>query len=231
MKKLLLCASLSMIASTVFAADAVVVEDVVDVAPVFTWTGGYVGLQLGHLWGGASVTFPEDPLIYADPDPSGFIGGGYLGYSYQFDNRLVVGAEADVNYANVDGSDNLGFVGGGESSEAWTTESDWNAALRARLGFAFDRTLLYVAGGVAWSDMTIAVVRGGDPFEASDTFTGWTVGAGVEHAFTNNMIVRAEYRYSDYGTKNYGYNEIQETMATDLDYDSHDVRLGIAYKF
>jgi outer membrane immunogenic protein len=210
---------MALLASTAFAADAVV-EEAVIVEPGFTWTGGYIGAQLGYAWGDGHA---EDTLgAYADPDPDGFLGGVYIGYNHQFSNSVVIGGELDVVYADVDGTaavfDN-GVPDGGE----YTQELKWSGAARVRLGYAVDRFLPYIAGGVAFGE--VGGGNGGDTDEFSDTYTGWTIGAGTEYAFTDNLIGRVEYRYTDFG------NESFESGVVDQDLSTNEVRFGIAYKF
>lgn len=224
MKKLLLGLSLSLLASTSFAADAVV-EEVVEVAPVFTWTGGYIGLQGGYAWGDGSIDESDGPG-FADFEPDGFIGGVYAGYNYQMSNNIVIGAEVDVVYADVDGEGTV-FDEPGDPIGLAGQELNWSGAGRLRLGYAVDRFLPYIAGGVAFGDIDLTPigVLGAPTF--SDTFVGWTIGGGLDYAFTDNLIFRAEYRYTDFGSEDFDDGD----GGFEMELDTHDVRLGIAYKF
>ncbi|CAI2936175.1 OMP_b-brl domain-containing protein [Aminobacter niigataensis] len=197
----------------------------------FVWTGGYVGLQAGYAWGDTSVSFPSSAIYFSKPDADGFIGGIYAGYNHQLPNNLVLGVEADINYSNADGVDFLSRVGFPPAlNEEWQSEIKWTAALRARVGYSLDRTLLYVAVGVALADLEVGVYDWGVlRDEVSDTLTGWTVGVGAEHAFTDNLVARLEYRYSDFGTAS--YDELEATVPAGVDSRIHDVRVGLAYKF
>lgn len=217
MKNLLLGLSLSLLASSAFAADAVVQE----VAPIFNWTGGYVGIQAGYAWSDGNIHQNNGPG-FVETDPDGFLGGVYAGYNYQMSRNIVIGAELDIVYANVDGSGQifaapgLPFPGG-----VGTEELNWSGAARLRLGYAIDRFLPYIAGGVAFGDIDISSNTGVPSF--GDTFTGWTVGAGLDYAMTTNLLLRAEYRYTDFGT--------ESLPAGVVDLKTNEVRLGIAYKF
>ena len=91
MKKLLLGLSLCLLASSAFAADAIVEE----VAPAFSWTGGYAGIQAGYAWGDGDIDQITGPG-FIDTSPDGFLGGIYAGYNYQMSNNIVIGAELDV---------------------------------------------------------------------------------------------------------------------------------------
>lgn len=218
MKKLLLALSLSLLASSAFAADAIIAE----AAPVFSWTGGYIGLQAGYAWGSGNIDQIGGPG-FVDTDPDGFLGGVYGGYNYQMSNNIVIGAELDVVYANVDGSGEIFTAPGVPSGFDATEELNWSGAARLRLGYAVDRFLPYIAGGVAFGDVDVSSNAGGPSF--GDTFTGWTIGAGVDYAMTDNLLLRAEYRYTDFGTESFG------GINADVDLTTNEVRLGIAYKF
>lgn len=89
-----------------------------------------------------------------------------------------------------------------------------------------DRWLPYVAGGGAFADLDQRLVGASGDFDA--TYTGWTLGVGTEYAFTDNMILRAEYRYSDFGTRTF---EIPGARPLAIGLKTNDVRLGVAYKF
>jgi outer membrane immunogenic protein len=197
----------------------------------FTWTGGYVGLQTGYAAGTSHVTLP--PNLLSNPDPSGFIGGVYAGYSYQTSKNLVLGFDADVSYAHGRGHDILHNTSGDSNAdERWRSAFDWTAAVRGRIGYAIGRTLFYAAGGVAFTDLKTAVydldtLRG----EVSDSKTGWTIGAGIEHAFTDRLVARLEYRFTDFGTKHYPINGMPETFPADIAFKTHDIRIGLAYRF
>lgn len=234
MKHLLIASTFLIVAgSAVHAADAVTTEPAHEITPSgFSWTGGYVGVQAGYLWGSTEIAFPEVPVFYSDPDPDGFLGGIYAGYNYQFANGFIAGLEGDFALSTADGVDTLWDDIGSLPDETWDSDIDWTAAIRARAGYAIDtRTMVYGAGGVAFAGAKavvsdLGVVRE----EISDTLVGWTVGVGAEHAFTDKLIARAEYRYSDFGSNGYA-NLPSGMLDTDIDYKTHDVRLGLAYKF
>jgi outer membrane immunogenic protein len=230
MKKLLLSSAL-LCATSVYAlaADAIVEAPAeVYVPPAFSWTGGYIGGQVGYLWGDGEIA-SDDPAEpgSADIGPDGWLGGIYVGYNYQMANNVVLGIDADFAWTGADDSSTafdagvpVGFV---------DSELDWEGAVRARLGYAVDRFLPYIAGGVAFGRLSIGVSDETDVFlgEDDDTGVGWTIGAGVEYAFTDNLIGRAEYRYTDFGDFDF---TIDGTPLTG-DLTTNDVRLGIAYKF
>ncbi|WP_455480331.1 outer membrane protein [Bartonella sp. B12(2025)] len=107
----------------------------------------------------------------------------------------------------------------------------WTGATRMRIGFSADRIMPYISGGIAYGqfqDVLSISVTGEDGFKATsdakETMVGYTLGGGVDFAMTDNIIVRAEYRYSDFGKKKFK-DEIE------INYKTNDFRAGIAYKF
>jgi len=198
MKSLLLAAT----ALTAFTVSALAADlparkqaPVFNAAPAFTWTGFYIGGDVGGAWGRERDTLH---IIEADSFPvSGAIGGAHIGYNWQM-NQIVFGAEADVDASNVTGKAvAVGFPPGSSLS----LKNNWRASLRLRAGYAIDTTLLYVTGGAAFAGVKSNLVVDVDP-SWSHTLGGWTIGAGVEHAFTANWIGRVEARYSDFGQAN-----------------------------
>jgi len=214
------------------AADAVV-EEIVAVDDGFTWSGGYVGLQGGYLAGGIDITFPLFPTLFAGPDADGFAGGLYAGYNYQFSQRWLVGVEGEVNMmTSLEGDDFIYFNGQPITQETWETEVNWTAALRARIGYAFDRTLVYAAGGAAFIDYDAQKLLNNFPVDQfSETPVGWTIGGGVEHALTDWLVVRVDYRYSDFGSDFYPTETLNTTTDTDIELTTHEVKVGAALKF
>jgi outer membrane immunogenic protein len=229
MKKILLTAMLAGVAMPAFAADPVYVDPApVVVAPAaYDWSGIYVGLQAGYLSGNADHSF-SNGAPSGDSGPDGFIGGVYAGYNWQFGNT-VFGIEGDIeggdingSYSNVTGATSVG-----------TSDLNWQASVRARLGYAAGRYLLYVTGGWAYGDFDF----GGGPVPLpvaggySQSLNGWTVGGGAEAMFTANWIGRIEYRYTDFGTASGTLAPGFPGVTMPVDVDTHAVRVGLAYKF
>ncbi|MBL8578801.1 MAG: porin family protein [Mesorhizobium sp.] len=221
MKKLLIALAASLMAGTAFAADAIVEEVVVDVPVGFNWTGGYIGAQAGYLWGDGDFVSPAGNV---DIGMNGWLGGVYVGYNYQFTNSVVLGIDADYAWSGADDSSPSNGVPG-----TLDTELEWEGAVRARLGYAMDRFLPYIAGGVAFGRLQGDVFNGSGTYVGSDADTnvGWTVGVGGEYAFTDNFIGRVEYRYTDLGE----FDGTVAGVSSTTDFSTNDVRVGIAYKF
>jgi outer membrane immunogenic protein len=211
-------------------------------AAVYNWTGFYIGGHAGYRWMDANATFPS-----VEPDDDNFfsalgfgldsfVGGGLVGYNVQVNPNWVVGVEADVSFGRRSQTRDFDFV---ELDQPVTLKSDWSSSVRGRLGYAWNRTLWYVTGGVAWTRLKVENLNfdfdDGELEEAATqtrTFVGWTVGAGIEHAFAFNWTARLEYLYADYGSKTYFQGLTSATFfPTIVDLDSHTVRAALTYKF
>ena len=168
--------------------------------PAFTWTGCYIGGHLGGGWGDKTVSVPSIlPGVSVTGDVDGFLGGGQVGCNLQFGGNWVIGIEGEGSAANIKGDVTQTILGITGTASAKT---DWIASATGRLGWAWDRWLIYGKGGAAWAhdkySLSIPVFL--EQETASETRTGWTVGGGVEWAFWNNWSVKAEFDYYDFGT-------------------------------
>lgn len=160
------------------------------VAPVYNWTGVFIGGQVGYEWARfARVNTVPFANTY---NGSGLVGGLHAGYNWQGASPLVVGVIADIEAAGVNGND--ANVGGSLDRG----RIQWQGSLRGRLGFAADRALIYATGGLAFGGLSFSNDNG-----VVNTFNrtriGWTLGAGVEYAINPNWSVGVEYRYTDFG--------------------------------
>lgn len=215
---------------TAMAADAI--QDytpppapVVEV-PTFSWAGGYLGVSAGYMFDNTTRATASDLTgnqfsrrFIKGTD--GFVGGIYGGYNFTADN-FVYGLEANIDYADSDNKRDT-FRG------AATTHSDigLNGALRARLGYSVDRALIYATGGLAIADIEYKATDLSGTAKKSSTETGYTVGAGVEYAVTDNVLLRTEYAFSDYGDKNVSTNLANYKFET----KTHTLKVGVGYKF
>lgn len=204
------CAALLM-GSAAYAAD-------VEAPAPYDWSGLYVGLHAGYLWGDVDVEEDDDPIATGG-SIDGFVGGALAGFNFELD-PLVLGIEGDFGFTDVDGD---GRVQPPEPDFSY--DLNWNAHVRARAGFAFDRALIFVAGGLAIADLDIDEDQGATAI--GDTYYGFTIGGGIDYAFTDELIGRIEYLHDDYGTKD--YEEDDEDYSADLTTDT--VRAALIYKF
>jgi len=205
MKKLLFAmGALAATAVPVFAGDMPIQRRQYyqpDVAPLFNWTGFYVGANAGYGLGSAIGT-----------DINGFKGGLTAGYNYQISPNTVLGAETDIDFSSADGS-NAGRK----------FESDYIGTLRARLGYSVGNVMFYGTGGGAYGK--------GDLIQAGlsndQVHWGWTLGAGVEAMLTQNISAKFEYLYVDLGDKTYQ----STTGPQSVGYTTNILRGGVNYKF
>jgi outer membrane immunogenic protein len=165
---------------------------------VFSWTGYYVGATAGFGWAGDTI------------DNEGWIAGGYAGANLQLNSNIVIGLEGDFTFTGKEGT-----------SGTTTVSNPWNTTLRGRVGYAFNRLMIYGTAGVAVGRLEVDDTVG--PTSEEATRVGWTAGAGVEAALTDNIIGRLEYRFTDLGSETFAPGSIS--------YSSHDVMAGISFKF
>jgi outer membrane immunogenic protein len=224
-KLLLSTVALAALAGTAFAADLpsrhappVYVPPPI---PVFTWTGVYVGGQVGYEFGRDSNDLNPSST---STSTSGVIGGAHIGYNYQLPNNFVVGLEGDVEGTSAKGTTTYAF-GPGYYNEGI------QGSVRGRVGYAVDRALFYATGGAAFGGIKNNYFNGAAEDSLSHSRVGYTVGGGIEYAINNNWSVRAEYRYTDFGhSTDYLTNSDTGTAVTKHDSDNK-VEAGFSYKF
>ena len=198
----------------------------------YNWGGCYIGGQVGYQWGddhtretvtatGAFTGFDQSFTT------NGVVGGGHVGCNVQ-SSSIVFGVEGDLEWTGVDGGYRLANGNGTDFDQKW------QGSVRGRLGFAADRWLFYVTGGLAFSRFEYTYVDGPPPV-ISETFsttrTGWTFGGGIEHAFASNWTGRVEYRYTDYGSLSNNSVVAFPGFTYTHDPQFHTVRVGLSYKF
>jgi outer membrane immunogenic protein len=187
-------------------------------APVYSWTGCYVGAQVGYGWGrnhhsqtgstaipgasGGPATIINGRAI-GTLDTSGGLIGGQVGCNYQFASRWVAGLQGDIAAADLSGRgpDPLSLVLGGPATKTIGVRTDWLASITGRLGYTFladNRAMVYVKGGGAWAhnkwdlSQTFNLYS---PNGVSETRFGPTVGVGLEYMFDPHWTVFGEYNY------------------------------------
>ncbi len=164
--------------------------------PIFTWTGFYVGINGGYLFDTGNSGRSGVGGFGNSSSGDGFSIGGTLGYNYQIGN-VVVGLEGDLAYVELNGRNSSAF-GGGNGFRS--NDMTYLGTFRGRIGYAIDRFLIYGTGGLAFADQKNSANFGGFGRSSNDDVKfGYTIGGGVEYAFTNNWSVKAEYLYYDLG--------------------------------
>lgn len=237
-------------------------------AAAYDWSGFYVGGNAGADWQRGSFvsdnvscftlgcgtglshlgTVPEEAALGTSTNTrTGFTFGGLAGYNWQM-NALVFGVEADLNYLGGTPSNGGNIViGGTPITLINSANARWLATARGRVGYASDRTLLYVTGGAAFTHVKYSQSYSDNlgpgattPFmttSASATKTGYALGGGAEYALTDNWLVRAEYLYAGgFGSVGVAYLATAETGNSDFHSGSvklsvQAARVGLSYKF
>jgi outer membrane immunogenic protein len=198
--------------SSAFAAD------LASAPPPYDWTGFYLGGQMG-----IDMLHPHPTAAnFIQPEATGFEGGLNTQALWQSGN-LVFGGIADVNFSTTNASAPC-------FNAAFTCKdgSNWNASLRAKLGFASNNVMFYGTGGWGWADYH-GETNNGVAFPAAKSLNGWVAGAGMAYAINNNWSVGAEYLHYDLGSSSvttilYDTNyPVQPTMDT--------FTLNVGYKF
>ena len=179
------------------------------------WDGAYVGAFLGYGWG---TMADEDGNILNDAndetDLSGWTVGAKLGANFSVGSGIVLGAEGDVAWAGIGGYDEDADV---------DFDINWTSSLRGRVGYDAGAFMPYLTGGLAIAGATAS--NGGT--DDTQTHFGWTAGAGVEIAATEQVSIDLSYRYSDYGQATYNVGGSD----SDLDLTTHGVTAGVNFKF
>jgi outer membrane immunogenic protein len=228
-------------------------------SPAYNWSGFYAGINLGGTFGnreGIDSVGQAGPNIAniaggarlgsVDLKREGFIGGGQFGFNYKVASPWVVGLEADIAFTDIDERRNFVTVpltGIGTQDNTFQTKMDYFGTVRGRVGYAWDRTLVYATGGLAYARIDNNATFFGPAGQVQfiggqrDTKTGYAVGAGIEHAWLSNWTVRAEYLFYDLGDNTVGINVVSGSGGGGTGYnttfhnDGHIVRAGLNYKF
>jgi outer membrane immunogenic protein len=158
-------AAQSAIAADIPARKALPPQAVKALPPIFNWSGFYVGVHGGYGWGNSAFDAAAAGTSF---DTDGWLLGALAGVNYQV-GQTVFGVEADINWSDFSG----GAACGGATCN---TEVPWFGTLRGRLGYAADRFMPYITGGLAYGKLEANVPGIGG---ASDTRFGWTAGVGA----------------------------------------------------
>ncbi|WP_019219491.1 outer membrane protein [Bartonella florencae] len=271
--------------SSVQAADIAMPQETnsrispVIITPPFSWTGLYLGGQLGNFSSKDTLNYSQDATTgkwaWVDkdllPKPSGFVGGLYGGSNVDLGTGFIMGVDTDMVWShkkdtktddgkrirNDDELDSIQavFAEAGISIKkpgaqdetipnygdivvsSVSLEEKWAGATRVRIGFTANRVMPYVAGGIAYAQMQYImsllsksqedgfVFASGDVVDKTETMIGYTVGGGLDFAITDHVIMRAEYRYSDFGKKKFVDDKLE------ISHKTNNFRIGVAYKF
>jgi len=216
MKKILLVAAVAALStSSAMAADLGVVYSPepanYTASSSFDWSGFYAGVNGGYGW----AEIESGGLSFDELE--GVFGGAQVGYNFDM-GGFVLGVEGDIQLSDIGYEEDLG---GGVTGEVGI---DSFGTLRARAGFAVDRFMPYVTGGLAWARGSVTLSDGVVSADIEDDYFGYTIGAGVEAAVADNVTIKAEYLYANFGDADFD-------TGVDIGLTSHIVRVGLNYKF
>jgi outer membrane immunogenic protein len=195
--------------------------------PVFTWTGFYLGLNGGYGIGRTDqFNFVTDGTAAPHSVGGGFIGGT-AGYNYQA-GPMVVGVLADSDWASITGSRLCPIA-----TFVCATRGDFLGSVRARVGYAWDRVLIFGSGGLGIGEFKYSVDNTTTGANAQDNVlkAGFVVGGGIEYAVTNNWAIKGEYLFYGFGANTAGPGTLLDPSAVSLRTNVHTIRAGVDYKF
>lgn len=214
------------------------------------WSGPYIGIHGGYRWSDARLStgaytlsnpFDLDPAIGARSE-SYDLGSGILGvqggYNFKLPGNWLIGLEADASGGNGDDTKSRTItVDGVAYNLVSQAELNWQATLRARLGFTSGPWMIYATGGVAWADFdwSESFSRAGAfnfSVSKSELLTGYAVGGGAEYALSSHWILRGEYLFEDFGSVKVPLAAALPAGTTgNIDLDAHKLRFGVNYRF
>jgi outer membrane immunogenic protein len=214
--------------------------------PVFSWTGFYIGANIGGAWAHNNWTDTLFLTNFNNNNNGRFIGGGQIGGNYQI-GSFVIGGEWDFDWAgnNNNNNNNNGVIIPGVGTFLVTNNNRWITTVAARFGYAVDHWLLYGKAGGGWvgnNNLTVTNVTTGVSLTCGN-FTncgnnntgGWLVGAGAEWAFAPNWSVKFEYDYLGLGNRTFVIPATSPFLAGDT-FTSNNrnvqmVKVGVNYLF
>jgi outer membrane immunogenic protein len=229
------------------------------VAPpvVYNWSGFYIGGHVGAKWADHSGDIFLDNVVGFTPlglvgfgnggeDETAFKGGGQIGFNWQA-GGWVFGVEGDFSGTSLErtfvccgGPVALAFFSPGDTL---SVKNDWQASVRGRLGFAWDRFMVYGTAGVAFANIeaTVAIAPLGTApglfASASDTLTGWTAGGGIEFGLWDNWSLGVEYRFSSFDASDFNHGNLfldpilSAPLRSSFDLETHEVTARLNYRF
>lgn len=193
----------------------------------YNWSGLYFGGFLGAthgLW--TADFFRNNNHGHAEEGFDGIEGGGWLGYNFQVNRNWVIGVETDLGTSNADQSNNI------FDNDTSYASIDTFGSLRGRLGYVYDRMMVFGTAGLAYANISNEIQKGqnaGEQVVSDNSWeTGIALGAGVDYAFSNNWIGRVEYQYANFGTQSYTN---ADGNRAEFENELHQLRVGMSYRY
>jgi outer membrane immunogenic protein len=174
----------------------------------YNWTGAYAGINLGTIWTGSHLTANQNNFVsesgtYSqNVDSTNFNPGFQFGYLHQLDHHIVVGGEADFSYPATNSSATTLYPEI-NAYDRFSVRNNLQGSLRVRAGYALDRFLPFITAGVSFASMGLYYdneeQNSANSYSTSTAQAGWVLGGGLEYGVLDNLSVRTEYIYTDYG--------------------------------
>jgi outer membrane immunogenic protein len=211
--------------------------------PVFSWTGFYIGANIGGAWSNNRWTDTLFLTNFNNNNNGVFIGGGQIGGNYQI-GSFVIGGEWDFDWAG--NNNGAGVFVPGVGNIVVNSNNRWITTVAARFGWAIDHWLLYGKAGGGWvgnNNLTVTNLTTGASFtcgtfgltNCGNNTGGWLLGAGFEYAFTNNWTVKFEYDYLGLGNRTFvvpaGAPFLAGDTFTSNNRNVQMVKVGVNYLF
>jgi outer membrane immunogenic protein len=235
------------------------------VAPpvVYNWSGFYIGGNIGGKWADHDGDLRLDNVVGFTPlglvdfgnggnggSEGAFVGGGQVGFNWQA-GSWVFGIEGDFQATSAERTlvccGPLGLALGFTPGDTLSVKNDWQASVRGRIGYAWDRFMVYGTGGVAFANLeaTVAIAPVLTPAgtvpglfaSASDTLTGWTAGGGIEFGLWDNWSLGVEYRFTSFDASDFNHGNlfldpiISSPLRSSFDLETHEVTARLNYRF
>jgi len=214
------------VSTLVLASAAHAADLIIDTEPMMpgivetstSWDGPFIGVFGGYGWGSTDL---EDTLDDFDaPEPEGWLLGVNAGVNFTLTDGIIAGVVGDIAWSNMEESVDFGLG-------SYSSNVDWLGSVRGRLGFDGGAFMPYLTAGLAFAHNEIEAFDGDLSASDDQTHVGWTVGAGVEFAATENLSIDLLYRYSDYGDATYTVGPIEG----DVGLTSHTLTVGLNFGF
>ena len=210
----------------------------IPVAPPYNWSGLYIGGNLGVGWNSSGSVSDTAGSTFSTNNNTQFLGGGQIGVNYEFWGGVVVGAEAMFDW--LPNTTNTVTATNGTNSASVNINNRWLSTATGKLGYAWDRVLLYGKGGGAWvgtnnPGLTVTGVPGAT-FTTSNNNNnfGWTAGLGVEWAFWGNWSARAEWDYIRLQNQSFTVSSTGAFNGDTININNRSINMftaGVNYKF
>ncbi len=229
--------SIAIVAAVVIGLPVLFTSRVAQAEGEVDWSGPYIGAHGGYTMGELSSSLlrsSSNSSMHFDLDTVS--GGLYGGYNFQVADHWLLGIEVNGTYGSAEETKHYDRD---TVDQPVQMETDGDLALVGRVGYIHKQCLWYLSGGFAVTELEVkntdldsGVIDPSDSEEESDVLTGWTLGVGYEHMVHENVIVRLDYMYTDYGKETFFRgSSAAGNFPTEVDYDESTIRVGLSWKF